>query len=92
MPRGGNIAAQNALKREEKEAERAKKHEQGLHMNATRSQSSPLDLSEPHATTDFHDIPGTPVATTAEPTKPQAPSKWLRVLSPSVDSPGLHNY
>ena len=37
MPRGGNIAAQNALKREEKEAERAKKHEQGLHMNATRS-------------------------------------------------------
>ena len=72
MPRGANIAEFRALNRAKKEANRVKKHEQGLNMNISRWQSSPLDLSEPHVNTDFLDIPCTPVATTAEPNnKPQ---------------------
>ena len=70
MPRG-DIKEIKAQKLAEKEAKRAKKHEEGLNMNISRWQSSPLNLSDPNANTDFHEIPCTPVATTAEPTKHQ---------------------
>ena len=64
MPRGGNIAAQVALKREKEEARRAQTKVAAIHSVASRSQTSPLGLSEPHANTDFLDIPCTPVAST----------------------------
>ena len=64
MPRGGNIAARVAIKREKIEAKRVKNHAAGLLSGASRSQTSPIDLSEPHANTDFLDIPCTPVAPT----------------------------
>ena len=72
MPRGANIAEFRALNRAKKEANRAKKHEQGLNMNISRWQSSPLDVSEPHANTDFLDIPCTPITHIAESTESQA--------------------
>ena len=64
MPRGGNIAAQNLLKRAKKEAKHDKNASASLLDVASRSQTSHFDLSEPHANTDFHDIPCTPVAPT----------------------------
>jgi len=71
MPRV-NIKEIKAQKLAEKEAKRAVNQGNALHMNAARSQSSPLDLSEPHANTDFHDIPCTPITHTAESTESQA--------------------
>jgi hypothetical protein len=62
MARGGNIAAQNALKREKKEAKRKRNASASLLAAASRSQTSPIDLSEPYANTYFVDIPCTPVA------------------------------
>ena len=64
MPRGGNIAARNALKREKKEAKSEKNAAASLIAAASRSLTSPLDLSEPHANADFLDIPCSPVART----------------------------
>ena len=62
-----NIAAYTAQKLAKKEANSAKARET-LRLNTARQ---PIDLSEPHANTDFLDIPCTPIATTAEPSKPQ---------------------
>ena len=59
-----NIGALRALKLAAKEEKRAEKHEQGCNLNISRWQSSPLDLSESDANTDFLDIPCTPVAPT----------------------------
>ena len=66
MPRV-NIAALRAKKLAKKEANSAKARET-MRLNTARQ---PIDLSEPHAKTDFHDIPCTPIATTTEPSKPQ---------------------
>jgi hypothetical protein len=63
MPKG-NIAALRALKLAKKEANRIGNQEKALHMIASRSNTSPLDLSEPHANTNLLDIPCTPVTTT----------------------------
>ena len=59
-----NIAAYAAQKLANKEAKRVKNAEASLLAAASRSQTSPIDLSEPHANTDFVGIPSTPVATT----------------------------
>ena len=64
MPRGGTIAQRMALKRANKEATRVKMQEVTIHMTASSSETSPLDLSEPNANTDFLNIPCTPVAPT----------------------------
>ena len=64
MPRGQNIAALRALKLERKETKRAKNQAASALGVDSRSQNSPLDLSEPQANTDFLDIPCTPVAPT----------------------------
>ena len=63
MP-NSNIGALRALKLAAKEAKRAKGKEAYLHAVASRFQTSPFDLSDPHASTDFLDIPCTPVAPT----------------------------
>ena len=55
MP-NSNIGALTALKRAAKEAKRAKGREVYLHAVASCSQTSPIDLSEPHANTDFVDF------------------------------------
>ena len=70
MP-NSNIGALTALKRAEKEAKRAQTEAARISLIAALSQTSPLDLSEPHVNTDFLDIPCTPIATTTEPSKPQ---------------------
>ena len=67
MPKG-NIAVLRALKLAAKEAKRAQTKVAAIHSVASHSQASPIDLDEPHANTDFLDIPCTPVA----PTNPAA--------------------
>ena len=42
----------------------AQKQEQAKHFNFSSFEMSPVDVSEPHASTDFLDIPCTPVTTT----------------------------
>jgi hypothetical protein len=44
MPRGGNIAAQVAIKRQKEEAKRLKNQTAGLLSGAARSQTSPINL------------------------------------------------
>ena len=87
-----NIKAYNAQKLADKKAKRAGKHEQGLHMNISRWQSSPLDLTEPQINNHSVDIPCTPVAPTtaaaaeAFETPAATPSEeGARELPPSAD-------
>jgi hypothetical protein len=58
------IGALRALKRAEKEAARAQRKVAAINSVASRYQTSPLDVSEPHTNTDLLDIPCTPVAPT----------------------------
>jgi len=61
MPRGGIIAARMAIKREKEEARRVKGRAAGLLSGAARSQTSPIDLSEPRANKHFVDFPPPPL-------------------------------
>ena len=63
MP-NSNIAQMKKQAVAKKEERRARNQELVLNAVASRSQTSPIDLSEPHANTDFLDIPCTPVAPT----------------------------
>ena len=67
-----NIKAYNAQKLADKEAKRAKNISASMLAAASRSQTSPINLSEPHANTDFLDIPCTPITHIAESTESQA--------------------
>jgi len=63
MP-NANIAQTLQNKLAEMATKHAKKQKQALHFKISSPETSPLDLSEPHANTDFVEIPCTPVAPT----------------------------
>jgi len=77
-----NIAqiSKNALA--EMATKHAKKQKQALHFKISSPETSPLDLSEPHANNYFLVIPCTPV----EPPRPPPP---LPLLLPSEAACGL---
>jgi hypothetical protein len=84
MPRGGNIAARVALKREKEEAKREKNAAASLFAAVSRSHTSPLNLSDPHASTDCLDIPCTPVA----PTTAAAAEQFETPAAPFIEEAG----